>query len=340
MDVVSQEELLALSDDGINDGFVESGVDSRARSIFLTSTPFVSSSNRNSILGLGVEMEERLQQSSRTLPHDLRTDHSVPFHPLPAHRVVDRVLTDREVDKLNFNRTGTGNPSVRFSSQFNDGSGLGNRFSSRTACFPEGLTADDTLNRTYVSDPSETMFKHSSFARSPHTAVRPDCFDGASCDWQDFIVHFEQVSAWNRWTNVEKAQQLTMCLRGTAQTLLSNLTIGQLNDFNAVKNALGQRFNQRGRNLAFRSEFRNRIQGKDESITEFGYKLRRLGLLAYPEASYTSLEPHLIDQFLNGLTSFNMRKHVSFSHPITLDDAMSHAVSNVRVTLKNPLLGY
>ena len=34
----------------------------------------------------------------------------------------------------------------------------------------------------------------------------PDTFDGSKTEWVDYIVHFEQVAAWNRWTDVEKAQ--------------------------------------------------------------------------------------------------------------------------------------
>lgn len=47
-----------------------------------------------------------------------------------------------------------------------------------------------------------------------------DKFDGRSVEWKEFIVHFEQVSSWNRWTYDEQGQQLVMCLRGEAQKLL------------------------------------------------------------------------------------------------------------------------
>ncbi|XP_071092639.1 uncharacterized protein [Haliotis cracherodii] len=159
-----------------------------------------------------------------------------------------------------------------------------------------------------------------------HREVRPDVFDGKTCDWQDFLVHFEQVAAWNEWTSGEKAQQLTMCIRGSAQKLLSSLTLMQLSDYNAIKSVLTQRFNPKERSVAFRSEFRNRRQGRDESVTDFGYQLRRLALLAYPEATFASLELHEIDQFLTGLTNFTMKKHIAFAHPQTLEEAIAHGV--------------
>ena len=59
-----------------------------------------------------------------------------------------------------------------------------------------------------------------------HPLVRrekePDKFDGRSVDWQDNIVHFEQTAHWNGWDDESKAQQLCMCLRGTAQKLLGD----------------------------------------------------------------------------------------------------------------------
>ena len=48
-------------------------------------------------------------------------------------------------------------------------------------------------------------------------------------DFKDYILHFEQVAIWNKWSDTEKAQQLVMCLRGQAQNILSDLTLGKMN---------------------------------------------------------------------------------------------------------------
>ena len=49
--------------------------------------------------------------------------------------------------------------------------------------------------------------------------IDPDKFDGRAVEWRDYIVHFEQVSTWNGWSDSEKAQQLVISLRGQAQKL-------------------------------------------------------------------------------------------------------------------------
>ena len=43
-----------------------------------------------------------------------------------------------------------------------------------------------------------------------------DAFDGRSNDWKDYLAHLEQTTAWNKWTEQEKAQQLSMSLRDTS----------------------------------------------------------------------------------------------------------------------------
>ncbi|XP_069109077.1 uncharacterized protein [Argopecten irradians] len=107
----------------------------------------------------------------------------------------------------------------------------------------------------------------------------PDTFDGKTTDWQDYLVHFEQVAAWNGWSDTEKAQQ---------------------------------------------------------SASDFGYDLRRVALLAYPELPYHYLECQVVDQFINGLHNFEMRKKVTFSHPSTLDEAISSAVEYEAVAGNSP----
>ncbi|CAG2204998.1 unnamed protein product [Mytilus edulis] len=155
----------------------------------------------------------------------------------------------------------------------------------------------------------------------------PEKFDGKSTDWKDYIVHFEQAAKWNRWTDFEKAQQLSMSLRGTAQKLLGDLKYSVVNDYDALKDILGQRFNPRERVTAYRCEFRARKRKSGEAIPDFGYALRRLVRLAYPDDEYSNiLEQLVINQFILGLAHVEMEKHVQFAHPTTLETAIAQAV--------------
>ncbi|KAK3083482.1 hypothetical protein FSP39_023762 [Pinctada imbricata] len=154
----------------------------------------------------------------------------------------------------------------------------------------------------------------------------PEKFDGKSCDWKDFIVQFEYVAEWNRWSYREMAQQLVMCLRGTAQKLLGDLPQDQLSDYAKLKSILNNRFNPQERESAYRCEFRSRRRQKGESPTDYGYALRRLGCLAFPDIPSNWREPFIIDQFITGVGTPDLRKHISFKHPKTIDSAIALAV--------------
>lgn len=93
----------------------------------------------------------------------------------------------------------------------------------------------------------------------------PEKFDGKSNDWKDHIVHFEQTARWNNWNETEMAQQLSMSLRGTAQTLLGDFKFSVVNHYTELKSTLGQRFNPKERVTAYRCEFRARIRKTGES---------------------------------------------------------------------------
>ena len=80
-----------------------------------------------------------------------------------------------------------------------------------------------------------------------------------------------------------------MILRGDAQKLLGDLTFSVVNDYTELKRVLGQRFNPKERVTAYRCEFRARVRKSNESLADFGYALRRLVTLAYPEGEYKSV---------------------------------------------------
>ena len=152
----------------------------------------------------------------------------------------------------------------------------------------------------------------------------PDKFDGKSIDWQDYIVHFEQTAQWNGWDDESKAQQLCMSLRGTAQKLLGDAKPSVLSNYALLKEMLTRRFAPKERITAYRCEFNTRTRRKNESLSDYGYALRRLVRLAYPDHDKT--EDLAIDQFVKGLDNFEIQKRVQFSHPATLESAIALAI--------------
>lgn len=206
----------------------------------------------------------------------------------------------------------------RGSSRLAHGASLQDPFIQIRDCYPipHSPQLHDTLNTPL----------HRPQIQSPtHKAVEPDKFDPKTTDWPDYMAYFEHVASWNHWSESEKAQRLIMCLRGSAQKILSELTYQQCTNYNTLIQTLNQRFNPQEREIVARCEFRNRKREEGESISQYGYALKRLAQRAFPNETSSSLEIHVIDQYLNGLGHHELKKHITFKHPKSLEQAISYA---------------
>ena len=163
--------------------------------------------------------------------------------------------------------------------------------------------------------------------------LEPETFDGSALgvDISEYLIHFEQVADWNKWNDDQKAKMLTIKLRGEAQKLLTTLSYLQVMNYSALKQSLIQRFNPKEREITYRCEFRTRKRTKNELCSDYGYALRRLAQRAYPNLPYNALEVIVIDQFIMGLGSLELQKHVQFKHPNTLNEAISMAMEYTSV---------
>lgn len=139
-----------------------------------------------------------------------------------------------------------------------------------------------------------------------------DLFNGENVEWADYVCHFEQVSIWNKWSASEKAAQLAMNLRGFAQRMLCDLTRDQLTNYESLKSVLTQRFNPTERKTAYRCEFRNRTPRRDSST------LKRLAR-AFSTIPVSLRGGIIVEQYINGLGSQEIKRHVQFAHQTLLD---------------------
>ena len=155
----------------------------------------------------------------------------------------------------------------------------------------------------------------------------PDKFDDKRWEWDDYLAHFMSLARWNNWSEADMASQLAMSLRGSAQTVLGNMTELEARDFGYLKAALARRYSPSERESAYRHDFRNRKWKKDENLVEYGCALRRLATKAYPKLSNADIELLVLDQFIFGMGSrTELQKHIQFGHPKTLDEAIDLAV--------------
>ena len=157
-------------------------------------------------------------------------------------------------------------------------------------------------------------------------SYKPEKYDG-STDWTDYLKHFEIVSQWNGWSDLEKAAQLSMSMTGVARQTWSDICSdpSMLFDYRSLVKGMGQRFKPEGQEVTYKAEFRGRVKQKDETFLEYGYCLRRLAIRAFSKLGLEGREEMAKDQFVLGLADAEMRRHVSLAHPTTLDKAIALA---------------
>ena len=76
---------------------------------------------------------------------------------------------------------------------------------------------------------------------------------------------------------------------------------------------------------AWKIEFRNRNRKPKEDFARYAQDLKRLAAKAYRNQTVEAQEQWVLDQFIQGLNSVEMRGHVTFGHPNTLNQAISLA---------------
>ncbi|CAC5394893.1 unnamed protein product [Mytilus coruscus] len=182
-----------------------------------------------------------------------------------------------------------------------------------------GTNGGDNTNNQSMRPADNTVKNH-------RKLKEPGLFDGIRTEWPDYICHFEQVAQWNRWSESETAGQLAMSLRGVVKHVLTELTSDALCHNDTLKTLFMQRFCPREREIAYRCEFRNRKRSRDETTADFGYALKRLGSRAFPTIPVMMSESLIVEQYISGLGSAELKRHVQFAHPTTLDRAISLAV--------------
>ncbi|VDI43252.1 Hypothetical predicted protein [Mytilus galloprovincialis] len=116
------------------------------------------------------------------------------------------------------------------------------------------------------------------------------------------------------------ALQLVINLREEARTILRLLTPVQLQSYSFLKRLLMQRFNPKERILFNKFQLKNCTILQDESVFDFGHRLKLLCHRAYPD-NFHSMEPFGMDIFIDKLEK-EMGEFVRFKHPATFDDAI------------------
>ena len=117
--------------------------------------------------------------------------------------------------------------------------------------------------------------------------------------------------------------ELATCLTGDAREILSCLPPDLEDDYHSLVHALSTRFDPEGKESKYSAELMERVCSNKEDVATFGHQIRRLARKAYPNNDLP--ERVLIDLFIRGLPSEEMKRHVSSFEPNSLAEAIRRA---------------
>ena len=150
-------------------------------------------------------------------------------------------------------------------------------------------------------------------------------FDGKT-SWKDFHVQFEMVASLNGWDEGTKALELATSLRGTAQSILTDLEPEKRIDYTSLVSALSARFEPDDQADVYLAQIRSRTRKKSESLPELGQEMKRLARHALPLAPAEVREWLALTHFMEALEDEFIEYAVKQAKPKTVDEAVKAAV--------------
>ena len=156
---------------------------------------------------------------------------------------------------------------------------------------------------------------------------KPEPYDGTT-DWPEYLVYFEQLAEVHGWDHPTMAMVMGLSLKGSARSVLANLTLPQRRDYKALKSALTQHFCPPQQIHLYQAELKARKRKPNESLPELGRDIARLIRLAYPTADMATRETIGINAFLDAIPgpAIEVRLNVLRGHPTTILEAVALAL--------------
>jgi hypothetical protein len=191
--------------------------------------------------------------------------------------------------------------------------------SPRTVQLRETAPADMEISGTSLDFPESRGYRDGPRYRKPAT------YDGTT-EWRDYLVYFEMVAELNQWSNRSRALELATSLRGAAQSVLSDLGTELRMSYRHLVSALQQRFAPNNQSELYRTQIKNRIREKDESVMELAQDVKRLVRLAYPAAPNIVREQLARDCFMDALNDTELEWAVFQGKAYTVTDAVRLAL--------------
>ena len=151
----------------------------------------------------------------------------------------------------------------------------------------------------------------------------PEPYGGEAGGWAEWVDHFENVAAVNKWaTGEEKLKWLKVRLTGKAQTAFKKLPQDVKENYGECMKSLQRRFDPDSKRQLYVAELSARTRHKDEDWATFGDVLRVLADKAYPDLEEKARERLALNQFLAQIENAQVAFGVKQKRPTNVEEAV------------------
>ncbi|CAC5391200.1 unnamed protein product [Mytilus coruscus] len=192
----------------------------------------------------------------------------------------------------------------------------------------EHRTDEMTNNLNYAGISNEPNFERDydiNLQNTKYYKKKPALYDGEG-NWEDYLVQFELIAAINKWSDIEKALELATSLRGTAQSILTDIRPEMRTNFIQLTAALASRFQPENQAEMYMAQMKSKIRGRMEQIPVLGQDIKRLVRLAYPSAPIEIKEQLACDCFIDSLNDVDMEWAIFQAKAKSINNAIQVAL--------------
>lgn len=171
-----------------------------------------------------------------------------------------------------------------------------------------------------------------SCARLP--LVLPEVFDGQK-SFEEWVSHFENVSAVNGWNDEDKLLWLKVRLTGKAHVAFAQLAHETQQSYATAKKALIDRFDPLSKQQLYKVEFEARAKRDKETWADFADELLRLASKAFPKLQEEAREELALSRYLDQIRDPQVSFAVKQRRPKSVRDAVSSTIELETYLLKS-----
>ena len=146
-------------------------------------------------------------------------------------------------------------------------------------------------------------------------------YDG-STDFHAFAAKFEIIAKCCQWDDQNKLLHLVSALTGKALDCYAWQEPEVMNNYTLVKDQLMKMFGKIKDPIIQRAELAAMRQRDEETIEEFGQRVRQIATRAYPTANTEVFETIAREAFLKGCSDVNAAELALYRDPQTLNQAI------------------